>query len=77
MGRTGGDIREHGPDRYILRLRIHGNGDIANEALLLFVGTAGGVVLNLYIPGSGDSQHTTEGTRKCSSAWLSRMAPEP
>lgn len=30
-----------------------GMADIANEALLLFVGTGVGVLLNLYIPGSG------------------------
>mgnify|MGYP000335016556 CR=1 FL=1 len=38
---------------HILAEGSMGMADIANEALLLFVGTGMGVLLNLYIPGSG------------------------
>ncbi|MCD7993431.1 MAG: aromatic acid exporter family protein [Clostridia bacterium] len=38
---------------HILAEGSMGMADIANEALLLFVGTGVGVLLNLYIPGSG------------------------
>lgn len=53
--------------------------DIANEALLLFVGTGVGVVLNLYIqPGFGDSHTlcTEEIEEMFISLLVSRMASE-
>lgn len=37
-----------------------GMADIANEALLLFVGTGMGVLLNLYIPGSGTAIRSSQ-----------------
>ena len=51
--------------------------DIANEALLLFVGTGVGVVLNLYIPGSETAIRSAQGEiEETFISLLSRMASE-
>ena len=46
---------------HILAEGSMGMADIANEALLLFVGTGVGVVLNLYIPGSETAIRSAQG----------------
>ena len=54
-----------------------GMADIANEALLLFVGTGVGVVLNLYIPGSGTAIRSAQREiEEMFISLLSRMASE-
>ena len=49
---------------HILAEGSMGMADIANEALLLFVGTGMGVLLNLYIPGSGAAIRSARGKLK-------------
>lgn len=62
---------------HILAEGSMGMADITNEALLLFVGTGVGVLLNLYIPGSGaairSAQREIEETFIC---LLRQMASE-
>ena len=55
---------------HILAEGSMGMADIANEALLLFVGTGVGVVLNLYIPGSGTAIRSAQ--REIEEMFISR-----
>lgn len=62
---------------HILAEGSMGMADIANEALLLFVGTGVGVVLNLYIPGSETAIRSAQGEiEETFISLLSRMASE-
>ena len=62
---------------HILAEGSMGMADIANEALLLFVGTGVGVVLNLYIPGSGTAIRSAQREiEEMFISLLSRMASE-
>ena len=62
---------------HILAEGSMGMADIANEALLLFVGTGVGVVLNLYIPGTETAIRSAQGEiEETFISLLSRMASE-